>query len=117
MNPIKVRKRIQKKRKYAMRRGNLRKLKKKWRRPFGRQGKIREHRKSTPKHPSPGDQSPRAVRGTNPQGLKELRVFRPQDLSKITDSQIAVIASSVGALKRQQILSEARKLKLKVANK
>jgi len=117
MNPIKVRRRIQKKRNYAMRRGRFKKLKRKWRRPFGRQGKIREHRKGIAKHPSVGDRSPTQVRGTNPKGLQEVRVFRPRDLSGIKENQIAVISSGVGSLKRNQILSEARKLKIKIANK
>ena len=117
MSDLKIRKRIQKKRRYAMRRGNLKKLKKKWRRPFGRQGKIREHRKGISKHPSVGDRSPVNIRGTNPKGLVEVRVFRPEDLKTISESQIAVIASPVGSLKRQQILSEARKQKIRIANK
>ena len=117
MNLLKIRKRIQSKRRYAVRRGNLKKLDKKWRRPFGRDSKIRMHRAGHAKHPSIGDRSPTEVRGFNQFGLKEVIIHNPAEIGKMKPGAAVVIASSVGKKKREKILSIAREKKIRVMHK
>lgn len=118
MNNLKIRRRIQKKRNYAARKGGLKKLsEKKWRRPFGRHSKIRLRRTGYAKHPSIGDCSPSDVRGLNQFGLREVRIHNPSQIDKVGEGEAILIGSSVGKKKREEILSIARKKKIRVMNK
>jgi len=117
MNQLKIRRRIQSKRKYAIRKGRLKKLDRKWKRPFGRHSKIRLHRAGHAKHPTIGDQSPSEVRGLNQFGLKEVRIHNPAQIDQIKSGETILIAASVGRKKREQILSAAKTKKIRVMNK
>lgn len=91
------------------------KLERTWRRPKGRKSKARMNEQSRGPHPSPGYSSPKALRGLNRQGLREVRVFNPAQLDPLT-SEAVVIASTVGRKKRLEILKKAGEKGLKVSN-
>ncbi|NOZ81575.1 MAG: 50S ribosomal protein L32e [Candidatus Micrarchaeota archaeon] len=120
MNLLKIRK-ILKSRKPKFLRQNwfrLKRLGEKWRRPKGRHSKLRRSFKAKGFKPDPGYGSPREVRGLHPCGLKEVLVFRPQDLEKINpEKECARISAKVGKKKRMEILKKAEELKIKVLNK
>ena len=114
---LKARRRIQAKRKYAVRKGNLKKLNSKWKRPFGRHSKIRLHRAGYAKHPTLGDRSPKETIGLNQFGLKEVRIHNSSEIDKVKEGEVILIGSTVGAKKRAEIISLARKRKIRVMNK
>ncbi len=88
-----------------------------WRRPKGHQSKIRLGRKGHQGMPEVGFKSPKAVRGLNSAGLKEVIVKNVSDLAKIdSKTQVAVIAGTVGARKKIDILNQAKKDKINFAN-
>lgn len=88
-----------------------------WRKPKGYQSKIRLKRKGHQRMPCVGFKSPRLVRGLNKDGFKEVLVYNVFDLKKVdVKTQIPVIARTVGARKRIDILNQAKKLKLSFAN-
>ncbi|MEM2205200.1 MAG: 50S ribosomal protein L32e [Candidatus Hadarchaeales archaeon] len=89
----------------------------KWRRPKGKDSKMRLEIKGKPAVVKIGYRNPRELRGLHPCGLREVLVSRPEDLEGIDPSTHAVrISSTVGKKKREQILSRARELGLKVLN-
>ena len=89
-------------------------LKDSWRKPRGRHSKLRMREKARGRHPSPGYSSPKAARGLNRQGFREIRVFNADELGKInTEEEIAVIAGGVGKKKRLEIRKMAEKLGVK----
>lgn len=60
---------------------------------------------------------PKARRGEHPSGLKEVIVWRPQDLATIDPkTQAAKIAHTVGERKRVEILDQAKKATIRVLN-
>lgn len=117
MSQLKTRRRIQGKRRYAVRKGNLKKLGKGWKRPFGRHSKIRLHRAGYAKHPSIGDRSPKEVSGLNQFGLREVRVHNLAEAETVKSGEVILIAGAVGKKKREEIISAARKRKIRVMNK
>ena len=93
------------------------KLGEKWRKPRGRDSKMRLGISGKPAMPSIGYRSPREVQGIHPSGLAEVRIETLRDLEGLDASKQAVrIASSVGRRKREQILARARELRIKVLN-
>ena len=89
----------------------------KWRKPRGRDSKMRLGMSGKPAVPSIGYRSPKEVRGVHPSGLIEVRVGTPRELERVDASKQAIrIASSVGRRKREQILARARELKIRVLN-
>jgi large subunit ribosomal protein L32e len=114
---LKIRRRAKKKKPEFRRQENLRhrRLKSKWRRPKGKQSKLRMGEKARGKKPSVGFSSPRKVRGLSGSGMKELRVFTPKDLEKAKGHSI-LIASSVGRKKRNEIIKKAWELGLEISN-
>ena len=89
----------------------------KWRRPKGIDSKMRLKKKGKPRSPSIGWSSPRLVRGLHPSGYEEVLVHNVKELEKIDPTrQAARIAGTVGARKRELILSRARELGIKVLN-
>ena len=89
----------------------------KWRKPRGRDSKMRLGMSGKPAMPSIGYRLPREVRGIHPSGLAEVRVETLGELERVDTSKQAIrIASSVGGRKREQILARARELKIKVLN-
>ena len=67
--------------------------------------------------PSIGYRSSKLVRGLHPSGLAEVMVSRPKDIERVNPSKQAIrIASSVGSLKREKILTRAKELSIRVLN-
>lgn len=92
-------------------------LKPNWRRPRGKDSKMRLQIKGWPPLVKIGYRTPREYRGLHPSGYKEALVYRPEDLRGLDPNIHAVrIAGSVGMKKRIMIVEEARKLGLKVLN-
>ena len=92
-------------------------LKDKWRRPRGKQSKMRKQQRGRGRIPKPGYGSPAAVRGLNKQGFREVRIFNPQDLGSLNrEKEAAIIASGVGRKKRLEILRKAEELGVAVSN-
>lgn len=88
-----------------------------WRRPRGKDSKMRLQVKGWPPLVKIGYRTPREYRGLHPSGYREVLVCRPEDLHGLDPNIHAVrIASSVGMKKRFTIVEEAKKLGLKVLN-
>ena len=92
-------------------------LKPNWRKPKGKDSKMRLQVKGWPPLVKVGYRTPRKYRGLHPSGYKEALVHRPEDLRELDPNIHAVrIAGSVGMKKRIMIVEEAKKLGLKVLN-
>ena len=93
-------------------------LGRKWRRPRGKQSKLREKQKSHGRWPTVGYGAPKELRYLHPSGMKEILIHSVKDLEKI-DPKIyaAKIAHVVGERKRLEILKKAEELKIKILNK
>lgn len=95
----------------------LKRIKNRWRRPRGRQSKLRRSEKSKGKKPSLGYGAPKKLRGLHPSGFKEVLVRTIKELDKIDQKNEAVrISGSVGKKKKEEIVKKARELKLKILN-
>lgn len=118
-NLLRLRKRM-KKRKPEFKRQEYFKHKRlgnKWRRPKGRHSKLRIKGRCRGRVPKPSYSSPKAVRGLDRYGYKEVRVFNPGELGSIDPGKEAVvIGGSVGKAKREAIKKKAKDLKLRVSN-
>jgi len=92
-------------------------LKPNWRRPRGKDSKMRLQRSGWPPLVKIGYRTPKKYRGLHPSGYKEVLVYRPEDLLGLDPETHAVrIAGSVGMRKRMKIVEEAEKLGLKILN-
>lgn len=95
----------------------FKKLGEKWRKPRGKDSKMRLGMSGKPPVVSVGYKSPQATRHVHPSGLMEVLVNNPRDLGGIDPSRQAVrISSKVGKRKREQIVAKARDLNIKVLN-
>lgn len=89
----------------------------KWRRPKGMGNKVRRGRRGQASMPEVGYGSPKAVRGLNRNGLKEVLVYKVSDLENIdTKTDAAVIAKTVGGRKRLDIIKAAKDKNIAIAN-
>lgn len=122
MNPVKIPKWVRElklKRPKFVRQESWRyvRLKPNWRRPRGKDSKMRLQVKGWPPLVKVGYRTPRAYRNLHPSGFKEVLVYRPEDLRGLDPETHAVrIAGSVGMRKRLLIVEEARKLGIKILN-
>ncbi len=88
-----------------------------WRRPKGKDNKMRKQVSGVPPLAKVGYKGPRKSRGLHPSGYNDILVFNIKDLTKIDPKVDAVrIAHTVGNKKRIEIVSEATKLKMKILN-
>ena len=88
-----------------------------WRRPRGKDSKMRLQVKGWPPLVKIGYRTPKDYRDLHPSGYKEVLVYRPEDLQGLNPEVHAIrIAGSVGMRKRLLIVEEARKLGLKILN-
>ena len=88
-----------------------------WRRPRGRDSKMRLGRKGKPPVVSIGYRGPKSVRGLHPSGLVESLVKSPQEVGRVDAGKQAIrIAAGVGKRKREKILALARERGIKVLN-
>ncbi|HID04861.1 MAG TPA: 50S ribosomal protein L32e [Candidatus Caldiarchaeum subterraneum] len=92
-------------------------LKPNWRRPRGKDSKMRLQVRGAPPLVKIGYGSPRKYRGLHPSGYREVLVHRPEDLEGINpDTEAARIAGGVGRLKRMKIMEAALERGIKVLN-
>ena len=95
----------------------LKTLGEKWRRPRGKQSKLRRHMKGRGFIPSPGYGSPKAVRGFHPCGLKEILIHNLKEIETVNQkSECIRIAKAVGRKKRIEIVKIVKEKKIKVLN-
>jgi len=92
-------------------------VKERWRRPRGKNSKMRLGKRGWPKIVKIGYKKSRKGRGLHPSGLEEIIVRRPADLEKINaKTQIVKISHTVGERNRIAIMERAQALELTVAN-
>lgn len=93
------------------------KLDESWRKPRGKDNKIRLQIKGKPPLVKIGYRSPRKVRYLHPTGKEIVTVRKLEDLYNIDPlTQVAMIARTVGVKKRLEILSFAKRFGIKVLN-
>jgi large subunit ribosomal protein L32e len=94
--------------------GRRNKKNQKWRRPTGRDNKMRERRKGYPARVSVGYQKDRLLQGKIRE--KEPIVIRNiQDLEKVKKNEIAVLGS-IGKKKKIEIIKKAEEKKIEIHN-
>jgi large subunit ribosomal protein L32e len=92
-------------------------LKPNWRKPRGKDSKMRLQKSGAPQLVRVGYRTPRKYRNLHPSGFKEVLIHRVEDLEGLDPTIYAVrIASSVSKLKKIKIIEEAEKKGLKVLN-
>ncbi|MEM3421606.1 MAG: 50S ribosomal protein L32e [Candidatus Hadarchaeum sp.] len=95
----------------------FKRLGEKWRKPRGRDSKLRLRVSGKGHLVSIGYRVPKTVRDLHPSGFTEVLVKNLSDLEKIDAARQAIrIAANVGRKKREQILKRAEELKIKVLN-
>lgn len=88
-----------------------------WRKPKGKDNKMRLQVSGVPRLVKIGYRGPRSARGLHPSGYTEVMVFNKNDLTKVDPGKDAIrIGRTVGRRKREIILAEASKMKIKVLN-
>ena len=88
-----------------------------WRRPKGKDNKMRRQDKGWPRLVRVGYGGPAASRGLHPSGHIEVVVHRTDDLAALVPGRdVARIGGTVGAKKRGAILERATELGIRVVN-
>lgn len=88
-----------------------------WRKPQGKQAKVRYGFRGNMRKPSPGFKSPIEVRGLHASGLEVVMVFNIADVEKIDHKkQGALVGAGVGGRKRADILKKCMEKNIKVLN-
>lgn len=92
-------------------------VKEAWRSPRGKTSRVRRSKKGWPPVVKIGYSRARTIRGMHPSGLREVLVWRPDDLKSIDPKvQVARIAHTVGENKRVLIVEEAKKANIRILN-
>ena len=95
----------------------LKRIRVRWRKPRGRDSKLRKKEKSKGKIPNPGYGAPKSLRRLHPSGLEEIYVQNIKDLEKIDPKkQGCRISSKIGKKKRDIIIKKAEEMKIKIFN-
>jgi len=94
--------------------GRKRKKKQVWKRPSGRDNKMRERRRGYPAIVSIGYRENKKERGKI-KGFEPIMVYNLEDLKNIKKEQIAVIGN-VGLKKKVELLKKIKEMKIKVSN-
>ncbi len=87
--------------------GRRRKKKQVWRRPTGRDNKMRERRRGYPVRVSIGYKKGEEV--------KKIVISNPKELEKI-DKKAVIVVGNVGKKKKIEIAKKAREMKIKLSN-
>lgn len=91
-------------------------VKSSWRRPRGRDSKMRKKEGGWLKSVEVGYRSPVKVRGIHPSGFEEILVHTPKDLEKVNSKSVVRIGHTVGLKKRLIIIEKANELNLHILN-
>jgi large subunit ribosomal protein L32e len=94
--------------------GKKRTKKQVWRRPTGRDNKMREQRRGVPALVSIGYKSEKSVRGKI-QGKEPMMVYTLKDLEKVSNENIVIFAK-VGTKLKVELAKKAQEKKLNVLN-
>ena len=95
----------------------LKRVKDRWRKPRGRDSKLRKKEKSKGKIPCPGYRAPKNTRGLHPSGLEEVYIQNIKDLDKIDPkTQAARLSSTLGKRKREEIIKMSEERKIRILN-
>jgi large subunit ribosomal protein L32e len=88
-----------------------------WRKPKGKDNKMRKQFSGVPRIVKIGYRGPKAGRGLHPSGYIDHVVFNVNDLAKLdARKEAARIAHTVGTRKRIEILAKANSIGIKVLN-
>jgi large subunit ribosomal protein L32e len=88
-----------------------------WRRPKGKDNKMRRQLSGAPRLVKIGYRGPKKARGLHPSGYTDNLVFNVKDLGRLDPAgDAARIGHAVGQRKRLLILAEARNMGIKVLN-
>ncbi len=92
-------------------------VKSRWRSPRGKTSRVRRSKQGWPPVVKIGYSRPTAMRGLHPSGLREITIYRPEDLHKLNSKiNAARIGHTVGENKRRLILDEAERKGIHVLN-
>lgn len=94
--------------------GKNRKSLHKWRRPKGRDSKMRLKRKSYPASPTVGHKSPRKESGKI-DGKTVVLVHNQKDLERVDKNSVAILAK-IGAKKKLELIKYASEKKITLLN-
>ncbi|MEM5777225.1 MAG: 50S ribosomal protein L32e [Candidatus Aenigmatarchaeota archaeon] len=95
----------------------VKRVSKSWRRPRGRDNKMRIKEKAKGKRPSIGFGAPKSLRGLHPSGFKEILISNIKELERVDKAKEAVrIAAKVGKKKKAEIVTKAKEFGIKVLN-
>ncbi len=95
-------------------------IKENWRRPRGKDSKMRLKKKGYPLSPRIGYRTPKLIRGRHPSGFEEILVYNVKDIeAKVSDPsrQAIRIAGAVGRRKRMEIIKYADEHGIRVLNR
>lgn len=110
---------IKKKKKPRFRREELHKLKRLkdvWRRPRGKDSKVRKGKRGKSKSPKIGYKNPNSIRGLI-KGYKAKIVHNVKELLQLNPKEeAAIISKQVGRKKRNEIIREANKIMITILN-
>ncbi|MDQ3848489.1 MAG: 50S ribosomal protein L32e [Thermoproteota archaeon] len=88
-----------------------------WRKPKGKDNKMRKQKSGMPALVKVGYRSPRAARGLHPSGYRDNLVYNAAELAKLDPKQDAArIGHTVGKKKRIEIVNKALEMGIKVLN-
>jgi large subunit ribosomal protein L32e len=95
----------------------LKRVKDRWRKPRGRDSKLRKKEKSKGKLPNVGYGAPKSTRGLHPSGSEEVYIQNIQDLNRVDPkTQAGRLSSKIGKKKKEEIIKKAKKMKIKLLN-
>jgi large subunit ribosomal protein L32e len=88
-----------------------------WRKPKGKDNKMRRQVSGVPRIVKIGYRGPKIARGLHPSGYTDNIVFNVNDLYKLDPKKDAArLAHTVGARKRKEIISQATNMHIKILN-
>lgn len=94
--------------------GKNRKKLQRWRKPKGRDSKMREKRKSYPARPTVGHKTAKKDSGKI-DGKNVILVYNLKELAKVDKNSVAIIAK-IGAKKKLELIKYASENKVKLLN-